>query len=47
MYYLDKFHIQWCLYTMMDLWHTINGYDYVILLKKEGRCCDNEISPQT
>jgi hypothetical protein len=20
----DKFHIQWCLYTMMDLWDIIN-----------------------
>ena len=28
MYYLDKFHIQWCLYTLMDLWNTINDYDY-------------------
>jgi len=23
-YTIDKFHIQWCLYPMMDLWNTIN-----------------------
>jgi hypothetical protein len=23
----DKFHIQWCLYTMMDLWNIINDDD--------------------
>ena len=26
-YHHDKFHIQWCLYTMMDLWNTINDDD--------------------
>ena len=23
-YTIDKFHIQWCLYPMMDLWNIIN-----------------------
>ena len=25
-YTIDKFHIQWCLYPMMDLWNTINEW---------------------
>ena len=25
-YTTDKFHIQWCLYPMMDLWNTINEW---------------------
>jgi hypothetical protein len=25
-YTIDKFHIQWCLYPMMDLWNIINEW---------------------
>jgi hypothetical protein len=25
-YTVDKLHIQWCLYPMMDLWNTINEW---------------------
>ena len=25
-YTVDKFHIQWCLYPMVDLWNTMNEW---------------------
>jgi hypothetical protein len=35
-YYSDKFHIQWCLYTIMDLWNIMNEWI-------EGQ--ENEVAP--
>jgi len=37
-YCIDKFHIQWCLYTMMDLWNIIND---MIWYDKDDTAWDN------
>ena len=37
-YTTDKFHIQWCLYPMLDLWNIINEW-----VKKKDKIMESKI----